>query len=134
VTVLCFAGMRDHIQKRLSIPSTGTPEEIAKRVKASTYARDYFITDDHIRNLREKEVSMRYKHAVRDVDSVLAAVCLQTTRYYVVQNAQTCDLRNYLARESGTYLYRCHRAEQHKEHKPFTMHALSEASYLSCSS
>jgi hypothetical protein len=114
----------------------GSSPEIAKCVKASTYARDYFITDDHIRNLREKEASMRYKfkHAVRDVDSVLAAVCLQTTRYYVVQNAQTCDLRNYLARESGTYLYRCHRAEQHKEHKPFTMHALSEASYLSCSS
>jgi hypothetical protein len=90
--------MRHHIQKRLSIPSTGTPEEIVKRVKASTYAHDYFITDDHIKSLHEKEVSMRYKHAVRNVDSELAAVCLQTTRYYVVQNAQTCDLRNCLAR------------------------------------
>jgi hypothetical protein len=66
--------MRDHIQKRLSIPGTATPEEIATCVKCSMYAHDYFITDDHIRNLREREISMWYKRASRDVDSVLAAV------------------------------------------------------------
>lgn len=66
--------MRDHIRQRLTIADTATAQDIAAAAKASPYATDYFMNEDYVRTIREKEVDILWRRAARDVDSVLAAV------------------------------------------------------------
>jgi REP element-mobilizing transposase RayT len=48
--------MPDHIHQLLAMQPHSGPEEIAKRVENSPFARYYLIDENHIRNLREQLV------------------------------------------------------------------------------
>jgi hypothetical protein len=68
--------VREHIISKLAVPDTASADDIANAVKASPYAHDYFVNEDYVRVIREREVDIAWKLASRDVDSVLAAVCV----------------------------------------------------------
>jgi isocitrate dehydrogenase kinase/phosphatase len=80
--------VREHIISKLAVSDTASADDIANAVKASPYAHDYFVNEDYVRVIREREVDITWKLASRDVDSVLAAVCVHVLN--MLSESRTC--------------------------------------------
>jgi hypothetical protein len=69
------AAVRQHVMQKLAIPPDSTPATVARLVKQSVHMKDYFITKDFIRHMRDQTMDRGWRNDKNDAVSVKMAVC-----------------------------------------------------------